>query len=121
VKPKQIVPRVLANRDVEAAFVHYMEKAGPDAAEGFMDALASGYSHIARFPGTGSPRYAVTLNLGGLRFWALGRYPYLVFYIEMPDHIDVIRVVHGAMDLARLLDVKGSSAGLIQESVPEWG
>jgi toxin ParE1/3/4 len=35
------------------------------------------------------------LNLPGLRFWPLTRYPHLVFYIEMDDHVDVWRVLHG--------------------------
>jgi plasmid stabilization system protein ParE len=30
---------------------------------------------------------------------AVARYPYLVFYIERPDHIDVWRVLHGQRDV----------------------
>ena len=44
---------------------------------------------------TGSHRYAHELSLPGLRFWPLTRYPHLVFYIEMDDHIDMWRVLHG--------------------------
>ena len=39
------------------------------------------------------------LNLPGLRFWPLTRYPHLVFYVERPDHIDVWRVLHGTRDI----------------------
>jgi toxin ParE1/3/4 len=65
----------------------------------FIDALEQAYSHIARHPATGSPRYTHALNIPGLRFWSLTRYPYLVFYIERGDHIDVWRVLHGQRDL----------------------
>jgi toxin ParE1/3/4 len=27
--------------------------------------------------------------------WPLKRYPYLVFYVERDDHIDVWRILHG--------------------------
>jgi hypothetical protein len=29
-----------------------------------------------------------------LKSWSLSRYPYLVFYVEGPDHVDVWRVLH---------------------------
>ena len=35
----------------------------------------------------------------GLRSWPLTRHPYLVFYLERPDHIDVWRVLHGQRDI----------------------
>jgi len=38
-------------------------------------------------------------NLPGLRFWPLQRYPYLVFYIELADHIDIWRVLHSQRDI----------------------
>ena len=68
-------------------------------AHGFVDALEQAYSRISRHPGTGSPRYARELNLPGLRFWQLTRYPYLVFYVERSDHIDVWRVLHAQRDI----------------------
>ncbi len=66
---------------------------------GFMDSLEHAYTHIARHPATESPRYAHELNLHGLRTWPLTRYPYLVFYVERFDHIDVWRVLHGQRDI----------------------
>jgi toxin ParE1/3/4 len=48
---------------------------------------------------TGSPRYAHAFNLRGLRFWPLTRYPHLVFYMEMDDHVDVWRVLHGEREI----------------------
>jgi toxin ParE1/3/4 len=40
------------------------------------------------------------LNLPGLRFWTLTRYPYLVFYVERDTHIDVWRVLQGQRDIS---------------------
>jgi toxin ParE1/3/4 len=98
-KAKPVVPREQAHWDVEEAVEHYLGEGGEAAALGFIDALAKAYAHIGRYPATGSSRYAHELNLPGLRAWPLGRYPYLVFYVARPDHIDVWRVLHGQRDI----------------------
>ena len=97
--PKRIVPRQRANRDVDEAVDYYLGEAGENAALGFIDALDRAYRHIARHPATGSPRYAHELDLPGLRSWPLKRYPYLVFYVERDDHIDVWRILHIERDI----------------------
>ena len=98
-KSKPIIPRGLANRDVDAVIAHYLDQNAESAALGFIDALKQAYVHSGRHAATGSPRYSHELNLPGLRFWPLTRYPHLVFYIEMDDHIDVWRVLHGERDI----------------------
>jgi len=103
VKPrrvKPVLPRKPANRDVDEAIAHYLSEGAQQAALGFIDALEQAYVvHIGRHPATGSSRYAHELNLPGLQFWPLARYPHLVFYIERGDHIDVWRVLHGQRDI----------------------
>lgn len=98
-KSKPIIPREQANRDVEESVAYYLNEATEAAALGFIDALERAYAHIARHPASGSARYAHELNLPGLRAWPLTRYPYLVFYVERPDHVDVWRVLHGQRDI----------------------
>ncbi|HLJ21095.1 MAG TPA: type II toxin-antitoxin system RelE/ParE family toxin [Stellaceae bacterium] len=93
------VPRELARGDVEAAVDHYIREAGADVALGFIDALEAAYEAISRRPAAGSPRYARALALPGLRSRALKRYPYLVFYIELDEHIAVWRVLHAHRDI----------------------
>jgi len=99
VKAKPVVPREQAHRDVEDAIALYLAEGAETAALGFIDALEKAYRHIGRHPVTGSPRYAHELNLLGLRSWPLTRYPYLVFYVERSDHVDVWRVLHGQRDI----------------------
>ncbi len=98
-KAKPVIPREQANRDIDGAIAYYLSESAETAAHGMIDALEQAYSHIGRHPTTGSPRYAHELNLPGLRVWPLTRYPYLVFYVEHPDHIDVWRVLHGQRDI----------------------
>lgn len=98
-KAKPITPRLLANQDIDDAISYYLSEATEQAALGFIDALERAYKHISRHPESGSSRYAHELDLPGLRSWTLKRYPYLVFYIERDDHIDVWRVLHGMRDI----------------------
>jgi len=37
--------------------------------------------------------------LAGLCAWPLSTYPFLVFYLECEDHIDVWRVLHTRRDI----------------------
>jgi toxin ParE1/3/4 len=99
VSRKPVLLRELAQRDVEAAVDYYVHETAPDIAFGFIEALQSTYRAIAEHPAVGSPRYAHELALPGLRSWAVKGFPYLVFYIERHDHIDVWRVLHGRRDI----------------------
>lgn len=96
---RRLIPRDQARRDVEEAVDYYAIEAGPSVALGFIEALEEAYRHVAAHPAAGSPRYAHELNLPGLRSWGLKRSPYLVFYIEQDDHIDVWRVLKAQRDV----------------------
>jgi toxin ParE1/3/4 len=100
VKTKAVIPRVLANRDVDQAIDHYFAEGAAKAALDFVAALERAYTYIGQRPASGSPRYAHELNLPGLRSWPLTRFPYLVFYFEHDDYVDVWRVLHGQRDIA---------------------
>jgi len=99
VSVRPVIARAQARQDVDNALAYYMAEDAEAAALGFIDTLEQAYAHIGRHPATGSPRYAHELNLAGLRSWPLTPYPYLVFYVERPDHIDVWRVLHGQRDI----------------------
>jgi toxin ParE1/3/4 len=101
---KRVVPRGKAHRDVEDAIDHYAREAGPDIALSFVTALEAAYRVVSEHPGIGSPRYAHELALPGLRHRRLARFPWLVFYIERDDHIDVWRVLDARRDIPAWLD-----------------
>ena len=96
---KQVLARERARRDAEEAALHYAREAGERIALGFVNALEAAYDAIARHPAAGSPRYAHQLDLPGLRCQALRRHPYLIFYVERADHVDVWRVLHAQRDI----------------------
>lgn len=96
---KRVIPREAAEKDIDEAVDYYTDEAGADVASGFVEALRSAYRAIREQPGTGSPRYADLIGSPGLRHRKLPRYPYLVFYVEGADHIDVWRILHAQRDI----------------------
>jgi toxin ParE1/3/4 len=74
-------------------------------ASGFLEELERAFDAIRTTPAAGSPRYAHELGIKGVRNRKLRRYPYLVFYVEQPDRIDILRVLHAHRDIpAQLRD-----------------
>lgn len=98
VSPKQVIRSAQAQSDVQEALAYYQLEA-PHAVDAFLNALQRAVAHIQRAPGTGSPRYAIELNMPGLRFWLLSKFPYGLFYLEQDDQLLVIRMVHMAQDI----------------------
>lgn len=98
-----VILRARALQDVEEALDHLLVEAGETVAQTFIDALELAQTQIARQPGIGSLRHGHELQMRGLRAWALRGHPYLLFYLERADHLDVLRVLHQRRDLAAWL------------------
>lgn len=96
---KPVIPREQANRDVDDAIAWYLQDGADQTALDFITSLEKAYGHISRHPASGSSRYAHELNLPGLRSWPLAKFPYLLFYVEHTDHVDVWRVPHDERDI----------------------
>ena len=96
---KPVVLRERARRDIDEAIEHYLSEAEPAVALDFVDALEDALRQIGERPASGSPRHAHELDIPGLRFQSVGRFPYPVFYVEREADIDVWRVLHGARDI----------------------
>lgn len=92
---KPVLSRERVDRDIEEAIEHYLAEASPEIALGFIGALNATYRLISRHPASGPPRHAHELGLPGLRCAPVRGYPYLVFYAERDDRVDVWRVLHG--------------------------
>lgn len=96
---KPVVLRERAQRDIDGVVRHYLTEAGAAVALDFIDALEDARRQIGEQPAAGSPRYEHELDIPGLRFRTVKRFPYLVFYVERETEIDVWRVLHGARDI----------------------
>lgn len=98
-KRKPVILRTRADRDTQEAVDYYLCEASETVALAFVDALERAFQHIDSHPASSSTRYAHELDLPGLRSWPVKRYPYLLFYVERDDHIDVWRVLHDQRDI----------------------
>ena len=101
-KQLQVIRSAKAQADVEDTLGYYLFEA-PHAASRFLDALEKAVAHIQRSPGTGSQRYAIELDMPGLRFWSLNKFPFALFYLEQGDHLLVLRLVHMSRDIPATL------------------
>ena len=102
-KIKPVVSRELANQDIDQALEYYLTVDAKQAASNFVYALEQAYAYLAHHPAIGSPRYAHELSLTGLRAWPLKKFPYLIFYVEHDDYIDVWRILHSHRDIPEWL------------------
>ena len=93
-----IAPR--ARRDLVAA-VRWIRRDNPAAARALRDAVARAAERIGTYPRIGVVRRDLTS--GPYRFVVLTGFPYLIAYAENHDPPLIVRVVHGARDLPRLL------------------
>ncbi|MFT3791732.1 MAG: type II toxin-antitoxin system RelE/ParE family toxin [Rudaea sp.] len=96
-----LLPR--AEADIDEAAAYYALEGGQSLESRFLDAFETAVAHIVAHPASGSPRYGVELKLEQLRSWPLRQFPFLIFYLEHSDCIDVWRVLHANRDIAAWL------------------
>jgi toxin ParE1/3/4 len=113
----RIIRRPSADRDLVAVFRHYAREAGMRVADRFFAEAEATLDRLARMPGMGT-RYEPDEPLyADLRYFPVSRFrKYLVFYFPLPDGIEVLRVLHGARDIAGILAEEfGADAGTDDE------
>jgi toxin ParE1/3/4 len=100
---KPLLRRAESRRDLEAISDYYEAEAGTDVAARFLEAVRATHEKIGRHPGAGSLRHGREAGIVGLRSRLVPRFPYLIFYIELEDSMEVWRVPHAHSDIpARL-------------------
>lgn len=101
--PKPVRLRERAVTDIQAAADHYLAEAGEPTALRFVDAVEQAVHEVGDSPRIGSPRFAHDLALPDLRAWPLARFPYIVFYVDAGDRVDVWRILHNRRDIPHTL------------------
>lgn len=96
-------PRARADLDNIADFI---ATGSIDAALRFYDAARRAFRLLADMPGLGTGRPSQNPSLRDLRTWPIkGFRNYLVCYLRLADGIEVLRVLHGARDLAQIFEL----------------
>ena len=81
----------------------FIQKENPDAARRFVVAAYDAFDFLALNPGLGRQR--ADLGFPEVRSWRIAGFRrYLIFYRELPDKIQIWRVLHGARDLYETLN-----------------
>ena len=76
----------------------YIRRDNPAAARAFLEAAYNAFEFLAQHPGAG--RHRADLGFPEVRSWRLrGFRRYLIFYRELPDRIQIWRILHGSRDL----------------------
>lgn len=91
--------RDVATVDLESASSFYVAEADVATAVRFVDAVEATVQRIGRKPRLGSLRFAYELAVPDLRVMAVGKFPYLVFYLERETAVDVWRLLHASRDI----------------------
>src|SRR5215208_396087 len=99
--------RAFADEDIDA-IARFIAKDNLDAGKRFYDAIAHDLLLLSANPRMGARRKARDPRLQEIRSWPVSGYRnYLVFYLAMDDGVDVVRVLHGARDVDRLIERGG--------------
>lgn len=93
----------VAERDV-AELASYLGEQDPAVAIRFLDAVEATVALLAEVPDMGLLCQFDSPKAEGLRVWPVrGFKNHLVFYREIPGGISIIRVLHGARNIERLV------------------
>lgn len=106
---KPIHWRDSAHRDLDDAADWYAQEGGFLLESRFIAAVESTSLLIRQYPATGSIRHAevVTGLLAPLRYFRVRDFErYLFYYIDLPTHVEVIRVWNAARGLDALMGDK---------------
>lgn len=104
VKPVEWRPQ--ARRDAAETAYWYARQGGLPLGEAFLAEVDAVLESIARHPAIGALRHAEQAPdlPSPLRFLPLKRFEqHLVYYIDLPEHVEVIRVWHAARGLQALM------------------
>lgn len=75
----------------------FIAQDNPEAADRFHDQLLAKFILLSKQPSIGRSRDELRQNIRG---FLLGNY--VIFYRDTPEHIEIVRVLHGARDIENL-------------------
>jgi toxin ParE1/3/4 len=92
----------LRDLDEQATFI---QKDSPNAAIRFLAAADASFQRLASMPELGERQPFGRKELADLRVWQVrGFENYLIFYRPIEGGIEVVRVLHGARDIAAIFE-----------------
>jgi toxin ParE1/3/4 len=96
-----------ARRDTAEGADWYAAEGGLPLAERFLTQVHATLQRVAQFPASGSTRHAGCIEglHAPLRFVPVARFErYLIYYLDLPTHVEVLRVWNSARGLDALME-----------------
>ncbi|BAY72660.1 type II toxin-antitoxin system RelE/ParE family toxin (plasmid) [Anabaena sp. FACHB-709] len=93
-----------ATEDLRHLANYILVNGNADVAVKFLNAAETTFAQLQKNPGMGKVTQLVVSKLGEIRQWRVKDFQdYLVFYRIQNTTIEILRVFHGARDLANIL------------------
>jgi toxin ParE1/3/4 len=100
---RQIIIDPAADRDIDEQLA-YLADRSVDVAVRYLEATEQTFEFLALTPGIGAEFPHDHPRLAGVRKWPINGFEnYLAFYITDEESIRIIRILHGARDVERIL------------------
>ena len=101
----RILKKPLARFDLIEQADYFEQASGIEKAEQFLVAAEKTFHQLALMPLMGSPCPCHNPSLSDLRQWRIkGFEKHLIFYLPLPDGIDVLRMLHSSQDIEAILE-----------------
>lgn len=97
-----------AEIDLIGCYAYLADERSTETADKFLAAVEQTLAVVAKSPGIGAPHETNNRRLAGLRSLPVSKFKrYILFYRTFDDRIELVRVLHGARDVGRILDANG--------------
>jgi toxin ParE1/3/4 len=101
---RELIIRNRATQDLRQQANYILSNGSVAAAEQFLELAEATFARILLTPRIGKQVDFVLDSMGEVRQWRIKNFhDYLVFYRVQEDRIEILRVLHGARDLAGIL------------------
>ena len=102
---RRITVSFQAEYDVDEETVYLAREANAEVGIRFYESVQESYQSLLDMPGMGKPKPVSNPHLIELRQWPVSGFEkYLIFYRPTTTGIEIIRVLHGARDIDRILE-----------------
>lgn len=101
---RRLVKKPIVRNDLLEIFVAIAQD-NVQAAERVLAAVEETFERLREMPGIGRRWESDSPRTADLRVTTIPKYRnYLVFYRALPDAVEIVRVLHGARDIARIIE-----------------
>jgi toxin ParE1/3/4 len=95
--------RPAAWQDISETIEYLETQGGIDLAQRFLDAVMASMHALEKMPRMGAPCHFQRTELHDFRRWPVKDFErWLIFYRLEASHIDVVRVLHSALDMSEI-------------------